>query len=70
MSRRLASVHAEADDSPGLLLWQARLPLFGEALPAVTTIVDDLDLPPDYRYEFLGEAKLLADSNASMASFV
>ncbi len=25
----------------------------------------ELDLPPEYRYEFLGEAKLMADSNAN-----
>src|SRR4029077_4295873 len=27
--------------------------------------VTELDLPPEYRYEFLGEAKLMADSNAN-----
>ena len=33
---------------------------FREALPEVDSYVKELDLPPEYRYEFLGEAKLIA----------
>ncbi|MBA4063244.1 MAG: AcrB/AcrD/AcrF family protein [Isosphaera sp.] len=39
----------------------------GDALPVVDGYVKELDLPPEYRYEFLGEAKLLADSNSNFA---
>ena len=39
----------------------------GNALPVVDGFVTDLDMPPDYRYEFLGEAKLMADSNSNFA---
>ncbi len=54
---RQRQVNVQANFAPGFVL--------GEALPAVTAIVKDLDLPPEYRYEFLGEAKLLADSNSN-----
>jgi HAE1 family hydrophobic/amphiphilic exporter-1 len=37
----------------------------GDALPEVAEYVKELDLPPEYRYEFLGEAKLMADSNSN-----
>jgi HAE1 family hydrophobic/amphiphilic exporter-1 len=39
----------------------------GNALPEVEAFVKTLDMPPDYRYEFLGEAKLMADSNSNFA---
>ncbi len=39
----------------------------GKVLPEVQTYVNSLDLPPEYRYEFLGEAKLMADSNSNFA---
>jgi HAE1 family hydrophobic/amphiphilic exporter-1 len=39
----------------------------GNALPVVEGYVGTLDLPPEYRYEFLGEAKLMADSNSNFA---
>jgi HAE1 family hydrophobic/amphiphilic exporter-1 len=54
---RQRTVNIQANFAPGFVL--------GEALPLVTGIVKELDLPPDYKYEFLGEAKLLADSNAN-----
>jgi HAE1 family hydrophobic/amphiphilic exporter-1 len=37
----------------------------GNALPVVEGYVTPLEMPPEYRYEFLGEAKLLADSNSN-----
>jgi HAE1 family hydrophobic/amphiphilic exporter-1 len=37
----------------------------GDALPEAQRYVQELDLPPEYRAEFLGEAKLMADSNAN-----
>ncbi len=37
----------------------------GDALPDVEAAVKTLDLPPEYQYEFLGEAKLMADSNSN-----
>ncbi|MGL6076053.1 MAG: efflux RND transporter permease subunit [Fimbriiglobus sp.] len=39
----------------------------GKVLPVVEEYVKELDLPPGYRYEFLGEAKLMADSNSNFA---
>jgi HAE1 family hydrophobic/amphiphilic exporter-1 len=36
-------------------------------LPEVDAFVKTLDLPTEYRYEFLGEAKLMADSNSNFA---
>ena len=39
----------------------------GNALPEVDAFMKSLDLPPEYRYEFLGEAKLMADSNSNFA---
>ena len=35
----------------------------GNALPEVAEYVKQLELSPEYRYEFLGEAKLMQDSN-------
>ena len=37
----------------------------GTALPVVADYVKSLDLPPDTTTEFLGEAKLMADSNSN-----
>ena len=37
----------------------------GNALQEIEPFVKSLDLPPEYRYEFLGEAKLMADSNSN-----
>jgi hydrophobic/amphiphilic exporter-1 (mainly G- bacteria), HAE1 family len=37
----------------------------GNALPVVADFIKTLDLPPEYRYEFLGEAKLMQDSNSN-----
>jgi HAE1 family hydrophobic/amphiphilic exporter-1 len=39
----------------------------GKVLPLVEEEVKALNLPPEYRYEFLGEAKLMADSNSNFA---
>jgi HAE1 family hydrophobic/amphiphilic exporter-1 len=40
-------------------------------LPELEGYIKTLDLPPEYRYEFLGEAKLMQDSNANfMLAFV
>jgi HAE1 family hydrophobic/amphiphilic exporter-1 len=39
----------------------------GKVLPKVQKEVEALNLPPEYRYEFLGEAKLMADSNSNFA---
>ncbi len=39
----------------------------GDAMPEVDGYVKTLDLPPEYTYEFLGEAKLMADSNSNFA---
>jgi hydrophobic/amphiphilic exporter-1 (mainly G- bacteria), HAE1 family len=39
----------------------------GKVLPVVKGYVQELDLPPEYRHEFLGEAKLMADSNSNFA---
>jgi hydrophobic/amphiphilic exporter-1 (mainly G- bacteria), HAE1 family len=39
----------------------------GNALPPVEEFIKTLDLPPEYRHEFLGEAKLMQDSNDNFA---
>ena len=41
--------------------------VLGKVLPVVAGYVEELDLPPGYRYEFLGEAKLMRDSNSNFA---
>lgn len=38
-----------------------------DAVNDVTAYIKSLDMPPDYRYEFLGEAKLMQDSNSNFA---
>lgn len=54
---RQRQIGVQCNFAPGVAL--------GDALPEVTNYVKALDLPPEYRYEFLGEAKLMADSNAN-----
>lgn len=41
--------------------------VLGKVLPDVAKEIDAMQLPPEYRYEFLGEAKLMADSNSNFA---
>ena len=41
--------------------------VLGKVLPDLSARVAALDLPADYRHEFLGEAKLMADSNSNFA---
>ncbi|MBN9119631.1 MAG: efflux RND transporter permease subunit, partial [Planctomycetes bacterium] len=54
---RQRQIGIQCNFAPGVAL--------GDALPEVQSYVNELDLPPEYRYEFLGEAKLMADSNAN-----
>ena len=54
---RQRQIGVECNFAPGVAL--------GDALPEVEAYVKELDLPPEYRYEFLGEAKLMADSNSN-----
>jgi hydrophobic/amphiphilic exporter-1 (mainly G- bacteria), HAE1 family len=54
---RQRQIGIQCNFAPGVAL--------GDALPEVETYVKELELPPEYRYEFLGEAKLMADSNAN-----
>ncbi|OWK36350.1 efflux RND transporter permease subunit [Fimbriiglobus ruber] len=56
---RQRQVTVQCNLAPGIPL--------GSALPEVDAFVKTLDLPPEYRYEFLGEAKLMADSNSNFA---
>jgi len=56
---RQRQIGVQCNLAPGVAL--------GNALPEVEAFVRTLDLPPEYRYEFLGEAKLLADSNSNFA---
>ena len=41
--------------------------VLGKVLPQLSERIAALDLPADYRHEFLGEAKLMADSNSNFA---
>ena len=54
---RQRQIGIQCNFAPGVAL--------GEALPEVEAYVKELELPPEYRYEFLGEAKLMADSNSN-----
>jgi HAE1 family hydrophobic/amphiphilic exporter-1 len=56
---RQRQVSVTSNLAPGVAL--------GNALPEVEGFVKALDLPPEYRYEFLGEAKLMQDSNSNFA---
>ncbi|MCI0701995.1 MAG: efflux RND transporter permease subunit [Planctomycetia bacterium] len=60
---RQRQIGIQCNFAPGVAL--------GDALPEVQGYVKELDLPPEYRYEFLGEAKLMADSNSNfMLAFI
>ena len=60
---RQRQVTVQANLEPGYVL--------GSALEELEPFVKSLELPPEYRYEFLGEAKLMQDSNANfMLAFV
>jgi HAE1 family hydrophobic/amphiphilic exporter-1 len=56
---RQRQIGIQCNLAPGVVL--------GNALPEVEGFVKTLDLPPEYRHEFLGEAKLMADSNSNFA---
>jgi HAE1 family hydrophobic/amphiphilic exporter-1 len=56
---RQRTVSVTANLAPGAVL--------GKELPWVTDEVKGLNMPADYRFEFLGEAKLMADSNSNFA---
>jgi HAE1 family hydrophobic/amphiphilic exporter-1 len=56
---RQRTVSVTANLAPGAVL--------GKELPALAEVVKGLDMPPEYRFEFLGEAKLMADSNSNFA---
>lgn len=56
---RMRQVSVTANLAPGVAL--------GNVLPEVAGVVQTLDLPPEYRYEFLGEAKLMQESNSNFA---
>ncbi|HEX4613801.1 MAG TPA: efflux RND transporter permease subunit, partial [Urbifossiella sp.] len=56
---RQRQVTIQANLAPGMAL--------GNALPELEGYVRALDMPPEYRYEFLGEAKLMQDSNSNFA---
>jgi HAE1 family hydrophobic/amphiphilic exporter-1 len=54
---RQRQVTVQSNLAPGFAL--------GNALPELEAYVKTLDMPPEYRYEFLGEAKLMQDSNSN-----
>ena len=54
---RQRQVTVQANLQPGFAL--------GNALPELDAYVKSLDMPPEYRHEFLGEAKLMQDSNSN-----
>ncbi|MFO0847076.1 MAG: efflux RND transporter permease subunit [Gemmataceae bacterium] len=56
---RLRYVSVQANLAEGEVL--------GKILPRVEQDIKALDLPPGYQYEFLGEAKLMKDSNSNFA---
>lgn len=56
---RQRTVSVTCNLAPGVAL--------GNALPIVDAFVKTIELPPEYRYEFLGEAKLMKDSNSNFA---
>jgi HAE1 family hydrophobic/amphiphilic exporter-1 len=60
---RQRQIGVQCNLAPGVAL--------GNALPEVEAFVKTLDMPPEYRHEFLGEAKLMADSNSNfMLAFI
>ena len=56
---RQRQVTVQANLAPGVAL--------GNVLPELEAEVKELGLPPEYRSEFLGEAKLMQDSNSNFA---
>lgn len=56
---RQRQIGVQCNFAPGVAL--------GDVIPEVAQMVKELDLPPEYRTEFLGEAKLMADSNSNFA---
>ncbi len=56
---RQRQIGVQCNLAPGVAL--------GNVLPEVAVCVKSLEMPTEYRYEFLGEAKLMADSNANFA---
>jgi HAE1 family hydrophobic/amphiphilic exporter-1 len=56
---RQRQIGVQCNFAPGVAL--------GDVLPEVAQMVKELNLPPEYRTEFLGEAKLMADSNSNFA---
>lgn len=56
---RQRQIGVQCNFAPGVAL--------GDVIPEVAQMVQELDLPPEYRTEFLGEAKLMADSNSNFA---
>ncbi len=54
---RQRTVSVTANLAPGGVL--------SRQLDELKVVANDLNMPPEYRYEFLGEAKLLADSNSN-----
>ncbi len=56
---RQRTISVTANLAPGAVL--------GKELPVMAGWVKELNMPPEYRHEFLGEAKLMADSNSNFA---
>ena len=56
---RQRTISVTANLAPGAVL--------GKELPVMAGWVEGLNMPPEYRHEFLGEAKLMADSNSNFA---
>jgi HAE1 family hydrophobic/amphiphilic exporter-1 len=60
---RQRQIGIQCNFAPGVVL--------GNVLPEVAAFVESLQMPPEYRSEFLGEAKLMADSNSNfMLAFI
>jgi hydrophobic/amphiphilic exporter-1 (mainly G- bacteria), HAE1 family len=56
---RQRTISVTANLAPGAVL--------GKELPVISETINELNMSPDYRYEFLGEAKMMADSNSNFA---
>jgi HAE1 family hydrophobic/amphiphilic exporter-1 len=56
---RQRQIGVQCNFAPGVVL--------GNVIPEVAAFVNTLEMPPEYRTEFLGEAKLMADSNSNFA---
>jgi HAE1 family hydrophobic/amphiphilic exporter-1 len=60
---RQRQIGIQCNFAPGVVL--------GNVLPEVAAFVESLQIPQEYRFEFLGEAKLMADSNSNfMLAFI